>query len=122
MAAISPYCSPIRVEFIGGPLVQLLAPLVWTGPYAATIPNAFVCDGGTIPAILWPLVGHPLSASVLPLYLLHDFELGRGVAWGEARRRLQARAKVLPCHPLRAWAIAEGIAIKGAWNRLTRRR
>jgi len=68
--------DPLRVEFRGRGRVALLAPLRWrTSTTRITVPLGFETDGATIPAILWPLVGHPLSGSILKAATLHDYEL-----------------------------------------------
>ena len=35
-------------------------------------PRGFVCDGGSVPRILWPLAGHPQDNKSLRAYVLHD--------------------------------------------------
>jgi hypothetical protein len=66
----------LRVEFRGRGRVALLAPLRWrTTTTHVVVPKGFQTDGATIPAILWPLVGHPLSGSILRAATLHDYEL-----------------------------------------------
>ena len=37
-----------------------------------SIDAGYTCDGASIPSILWPLLGHPLSSSNLPAALIHD--------------------------------------------------
>ena len=68
--------DPLRVEFRGRGRVALLAPLRWrTSTTQITVPMGFQTDGASIPAPLWPLVGHPLSGSILKAAALHDYEL-----------------------------------------------
>ncbi len=120
-SAASALHSPIRVEFIGGRFVRVLDSISWSGPFPASVPVDFVSDGGTIPAAAWPIVGHPLSASALVLYLLHDVELQAGVAWDDAKRRLDVRAKALGMDSVRRTAIVSAIGLKDWWDRLTGR-
>ena len=111
--------TPIRAEFIGGRWLRLLESVSWTGPYPATLPAGFVSDGGTIPAAAWPFVGHPLSASMLICYLLHDAELQARIPWDDARQRLDARAKAVGIADARRVAIVAAVGLKGLWNRIT---
>ena len=111
-----PLYDRIRVEFLDGPLVRVLEPIRWRGPYPDPVPVDFVSDGGSKPALTWPLVGHPLSRRLLICYLLHDLDLARGMAWGEATRRFDARLRAVQCPPWRRRAIIAGVTVRG-WLR-----
>lgn len=37
------------------------------------VPKGFVCDGASIPKILWSIVGHPLSGGPLRAAITHDW-------------------------------------------------
>ena len=68
--------DPLRVEFRGRGRVALLASLRWrTSTTRVTVPIGFQTDGASIPALLWPIVGHPLSGSILKASILHDYEI-----------------------------------------------
>lgn len=68
--------DPLRVEYRGRGRVALLEPLRWrTSTTRITVPLGFQTDGASIPAVLWPIVGHPLSGSILKAATLHDYEL-----------------------------------------------
>jgi hypothetical protein len=68
--------APLAVRFVDRGRVQLLAPLVWrTSTTVLTVPASFETDGASVPAALWPVVGHPLSGSLLRAAILHDFEI-----------------------------------------------
>lgn len=56
--------------------IQLLEPLAFTDPQGVTItvPAGFVVDGATIPAVLWPLIGSPLSGDYRRASVIHDWE------------------------------------------------
>lgn len=109
--------TPIRVEFIGGRNVRVLEPITWSGPFPMRIPADFVSDGGTIPAIAWPVVGHPFSASVLIAYLLHDADLEAGRPYAEATARLDARLRALNIAAARRWAIVAAVRVNGLLRR-----
>lgn len=106
----------IDVRLIGGRWVQVLAPVRWWGPFPDTVPAGTVSDGGTVPSLWWPVVGHPLSARVLVCYLLHDLDLARGLAWRAATRRLNARLAAVGCDPIRRAGIVGAVALRG-WVR-----
>lgn len=80
------------------------------------MPSGFVSDGGTIPSLAWPVVGHPLSARLLVCYLLHDFELEEGTAWDEAQRRLAVRLRAVRCAWPRRWLILAAVTLHG-WRK-----
>lgn len=68
--------DPLRVEFTARGRVRLLEPLRWLDAREPiTVPTGFISDGVTVPAIAWPLVGHPYSGSLLRAALLHDWEI-----------------------------------------------
>jgi hypothetical protein len=115
-----PLYDPIRIELLDGPLVRVLEPIRWRGPYPDTVPGGFVSDGGSKPAITWPFVGHPLSRRLVICYFLHDLDLARGMPWREATRRFNARVHAVGCHPLRRWAEVGAVTLRGWWRRLTR--
>lgn len=52
----------------------------WLGPLidgrASLIRRATLTDGGSIPRLAWPIVGHPFMMPHLPAYLQHDGEFG----------------------------------------------
>lgn len=108
--------SPIRVEFIGGRFVRVLETIYWSGPFPAGVSSGFVSDGGSIPAIAWPIVGHPLSAGILIAYLLHDAELKAKISYRECTRRLDARLRALAISNARRVAIVMAVKINGRYN------
>lgn len=108
--------SPLRVEFLDGPLVQLFEPLEWWGPFPQRLAAGFTSDGGTIPAIFWPAVGHPLSNRLLACYLLHDADLRAGFAWDTATRQFNARLAATGVADARRRAIIAGVTVRG-WFR-----
>ena len=68
--------GPVRVEFRARGRVALCTPLRWrTTTTHLVVPNGFESDGASIPALLWPLLGHPYSGSILRAAILHDWEL-----------------------------------------------
>lgn len=105
--------SPIRLEFLDGPLVMVLDPIEWRGPYPEVVPRGFISDGGSKPSLTWPLVGHPLSRRVLICYLLHDLDLARGVPWKDATRRFDARLRAVGCPEARRVAIITAVRLRG---------
>lgn len=105
--------SPIRLEFLDGPLVMVLDPIDWRGPYPEVVPRGFISDGGSKPSLTWPIVGHPLSRRVLICYLLHDLDLARGVPWKDATRRFDARLRAVGCPEARRVAIITAVRLRG---------
>lgn len=105
--------DPIDVRFIGGRLVLVLRAIEWRGPHPITVPAGMLSDGGSIPAIGWPIVGHPFSASTLIAYLTHDRELELQVPWRDATRHLDARLRALQIARARRWAIVAAVRLKG---------
>lgn len=68
--------APLTVQFVARGRVQLMTPLVWrTTTTSITVPISFLSDGASVPALLWPVVGHPYSGSLLRAAILHDFEI-----------------------------------------------
>ena len=112
--------DPVDLRLLPGRWVHTLAPITWRGRYPNVVPAGFVSDGGTIPALVWPLVGHPLSNGVCVCYLLHDLEIAQGYPWRRATARFNARLAAVGCHPLRRWAIIGGVIVRGWWKRITR--
>lgn len=110
-----------QLELLDGPWVRLLRAITWRGAYPNVVPADFVTDGGTIPALLWPVVGHPLSNRVFVCYVLHDFELQQGYRWSAATQRFNARLAAVGCARLRRWVIVAGVWLRGQWKRLTRK-
>jgi len=111
-----PLYDRIRLELLDGPLVRVLEPIRWRGPYPDTVPADFISDGGSKPALTWPLVGHPLSKRLLICYLLHDLDLARGMQWTEATTRFDARLRAVGCPDLRRRAIIAGVTVRGWWR------
>ncbi len=105
--------SAIRLEMLDGPLVMVLEPIVWHGPYPEVVPRGFVSDGGSKPSLSWPLVGHPLSKRVLICYLLHDLDLARGVPWAQATQRFDARLRAVGCPDVRRVGIITAVRLWG---------
>jgi hypothetical protein len=68
--------TPLRVEFRARGRVALLSPLRWrTTTTHIVIPKGFETDGASIPPIMWPVMGHPLSGSLVKATTLHDWEI-----------------------------------------------
>lgn len=61
----------------GREVALLLQNLVWIRADGTTvvIPAGFVCDGATVPRVVWSLVGGPFDGPYLPGAILHDFLL-----------------------------------------------
>lgn len=109
--------SPIRLELLDGPLVMVIDPIRWHGPYPDVVPRGFVSDGGSKPSLSWPLVGHPLSKRVLICYLLHDLDLARGVPWAQATHRFDERLRAVGCPAARRVAIMTAVRLRGLVRR-----
>lgn len=68
--------NPLRVEFRARGRVALLAPVQWrTCNTHIVIPAGFETDGASIPPIMWPIMGHPYSGSLVKATTLHDWEI-----------------------------------------------
>ena len=68
--------EPLRVEFRARGRVALLSSLRWrTTTTHIVVPKGFETDGATIPALFWPIMGHPLSGSLVKATTLHDWEI-----------------------------------------------
>jgi hypothetical protein len=115
-----PLHDPILVEILPGRLVRVLQPIRWRGPYPDTVPTDLISDGGSKPSLTWPFLGHPLSSRVLICYLLHDLDLSRGMAWGEALHRFNVRLRAVGCPTPRRWLEVAGVWARGLVRRMTR--
>lgn len=82
----------------------------------------FVTDGGTIPGLAWPVVGHPFSL-YLPWYVKHDFAWAFrdlvGLSFAETNDELHADLRAAGMSAAKAWAVY--LAVQGpgraVWNR-----
>lgn len=59
-----------------GKRIRLLSPLIWEDPDGEVmiVPLGFESDGGSIPRVLWSLVGGPLDDAYVVATILHDWE------------------------------------------------
>ncbi|HYW33005.1 MAG TPA: DUF1353 domain-containing protein [Gemmatimonas sp.] len=60
----------------GDRAIELLAPLVWFDlitDESIIVPARYRSNGGTIPRLLWSLVGHPLDEDKIRSTVLHDW-------------------------------------------------
>lgn len=60
-----------------------------------TVPNGFVTDGASIPALFWTCVGQPFDPDYLCAALLHDFLWRQCKTWKDRTRANQAFGRVL---------------------------
>lgn len=97
----------------------LLAPFAWAGPEPVTVPAGFFSDGSSIPAIMWPGIGHPYSLSLLRASLCHDWDIAQGVPWTECTRRYQVRLAASGVGRVRRALIIAGVTVRG-WVRKIR--
>ena len=114
--------TPLDVRFVARGRILLLAPLVWGGRYPLVIPTGYVSNGGDKPAITWPLIGHPLSGSVLPCYVAHDYELDTGTSYAEAARRLSTRLQEFRLGWVRRSLIMTGVWAYVGWQAIRQNR
>lgn len=74
---VSSFTAPLDLRSLPDGHIGLLRPLDWytthKPPRLVTIPLGFVCDGASIPKPLWPIIGHPLSSTVIRAAALHDW-------------------------------------------------
>lgn len=76
---MSDFTAPLDLRSLPEGKLMLLRSLTWlVGDYtspsgAVTVPRGFVCDGGSIPRWFWPVIGHPLSSSVIRAACVHDW-------------------------------------------------
>lgn len=55
--------------------IRLVTPLfVTVDDDTVIVPDGFVTDGASVPALFWPVVSHPLAPSSLRAAILHDFQ------------------------------------------------
>lgn len=59
------------------------------------LPNGFVTDGASIPALFWTCVGHPFDPNTICAALLHDFLWRQCKTWRQRTRANDAFRKVL---------------------------
>lgn len=75
---MSNFTAPLDIRSLPGGLVALLRPLRWYSDRGhpteqVTVPLGFTCDGASIPRVAWPLIGHPLSSTVIRAGAVHDY-------------------------------------------------
>lgn len=73
---MSSFTAPLDVRSLPDGRIALLRPLKWYSVHeperTVTVPLGFTCDGASIPRLFWPLIGHPLSSTVIRSGALHD--------------------------------------------------
>jgi hypothetical protein len=117
-----------EVEYLsGGTRVRLLKDLVYMDPTPRIwrAPKGLVSDGASIPRLLWPVVGSPLSGPYVGAALLHDARYRLGdCSKEEADLMLWDAALCGGTSEMDAEAIAEGVAFGGhsAWAKNERKR
>lgn len=107
-----------QIELQDGGGCVLLAPFAWTGPEPVTVPAGFFSDGSTIPAIVWPGIGHPYSLSLLRASLCHDYDIARGLPWEECTRRYRVRLAASGVGLVRRSLVIAAVTARG-WIRQT---
>lgn len=105
----------LTVAFTDRGRVRLLEPLVWEEAGATiVVPAGLVSDGVTVPPIAWPLVGHPLSGSLLRAALLHDWEIAaRQAPSAVVHRRFHAALRASGVGRVRAWLLFTAVRCFG---------
>lgn len=107
------------LRFLDDRRAELVEPYAWTLDYPVTVPTAFTTDGGSIPRVLWWLVGHPWVLWLLQVAIPHDYELACGVEWFEAWRRLRARVRHTAPQRWKCWVVVAGVWVRGWWRYVT---
>lgn len=75
------FITPLRAEFLVEPgedrRIMLLEPMQVLDRRMTklfTIPAGFICDGASIPRLMWTVVGSPLTGDYRRAAVLHDYE------------------------------------------------
>ena len=80
-----------------------------------SVPDGFITDGGSIPAILWPIVGHPRSTKAGQAYALHDMLYREGYTTrARADQILYEGVTVLGANWFQRQAVLRGLQV-GGW-------
>lgn len=97
--------AALSVTFVERGRVRLLLPLTWTtASETITVTAGFVSNGASVPALFWPLVGHPYSGSLLRAAVLHDWDITvRDDPWRRVHRRFYESLRWSGVGRTRAW-------------------
>lgn len=95
----------VQVTFVDRGRVRLDHPLMWTtASETITVAQDFVSNGASVPALFWPLVGHPYSGSLLLAALLHDWGIAvRQQSWQRVHRQFYDALRASGVGTIRAW-------------------
>ena len=78
------------------------------------IPAGFVTDGGSIPRLLWRVIGPPIDAQTIAAFIRHDWNYQTGrVKRHQADNQLYADLRAAGVSRLRAYAIYLGVLAFG---------
>lgn len=104
----------VSCTFVERGRIRLDASVVWEDELGRTeAVTGYKSDGGTIPAILWPLFFHPFSGIALPCWVIHDWDVdktvGRTLTRGQAHKRLYHMLRARNVGRLRASMVYAGV-------------
>lgn len=78
------------------------------------IPAGFVTDGGSIPRLLWRVIGPPIDAQTIAAFIRHDWNYQTGrVKRKQADQQLYADLRAAGVSRVRAYAIYAGVRAFG---------
>ena len=78
------------------------------------IPAGFVTDGGSIPRLLWRVIGPPVDAQTIAAFIRHDWNYQTArVKRKQADQQLYADLRAAGVSRLRAYAIYAGVRAFG---------
>ena len=150
--AMSSFTAPLDIRSLPGGRVALLRSLEWRsntrrkagGSYrTVTVVLGFMFDGASIPRFIWPLIGHPLSSTVIRAAAIHDWlysthrwdymgeslhellsthrrwDLGKTITRAEADREFRDALKLDGTGLIRRWIMWAAVRVFGfmAWRR-----
>ncbi len=66
--------SGVTIRIVSNDLVEVTSRMSICNEFGwrVDVPRGFVTDGASIPRLLWPLIGHPLSGEFLQAAIVHD--------------------------------------------------
>jgi len=112
----------VGIKPAGGRYWRTLSALAITTEAAGrvSVPKGFRTDGGSIPPLLWPIIGHPMDPTYYPAAVVHDYLYCRQYATRRcADRAFREFLERLGVAAWRCWAMYVGVRLGGwvGWNR-----
>lgn len=122
---MSSFTAPLDLRAMPDGRVALLRPLAWytdDPKHRVTVPLGFLTDGSSIPRPFWPIVGHPLSSTVVRSGALHDWlyhshrwDNTRTISRAAADREFRVALQIDGTGPARRWVMWAAVRTFGYW-------